>query len=194
MLFRGDDVKGILAGDITLAYRRWKRPSVKAGGTLRVPGGVLAIETVEIIEASDVSDKDARRAGRESRDSLLAELAKYPDGQLYRIRFRLAGGDDRVALREQAELSESELDAVLRSLARLDRHGGEAGAWTRKVLGAIARSPGERAADLAATLGYEKMWFKTHVRKLKTLGLTESLEVGYRISPRGQKVLTAMKD
>jgi hypothetical protein len=193
MLFRGDDVKGIFAGDITLAFRRWKRPSVKAGGTLRVPGGMLAIESVEIIEPSDISDADARRAGRKSRDSLLAELAKYADGKLYRIRFRLAGGDERVALREQTELGENELNAVLKSLSRLDRHGGSAGAWTRKVLGAIARSPGQRAADLAATLGYEKMWLKTHVRKLKTLGLTESLEVGYRISPRGRKVLTAMK-
>jgi hypothetical protein len=193
MLFRGDDIKGIFAGDITLAFRRWKRPSVKAGGTLRVPGGVLAIETVEIIEPSDISDADARRAGRESRDGLMADLGKYPDGQLYRIRFHLTGGDERVALREQVELSETELNAVLQSLARLDRHGGDAGAWTQKVLAAIARSPGKRAADLAVTLGYEKMWFKTHVRKLKTLGLTESLEVGYRISPRGRKVLTAMK-
>jgi hypothetical protein len=193
MLFKGDDVKGILAGDITLAFRRWKRPTVKAGGSLRVPGGVLAIEAVEIIDPSDVTDKDARDAGRESRASLLAALEKYPDGQLYRIRFRLSGGDERVALRAQADLSDSELEAVLQSLARLDRHGGSAGAWTRKVLSAIDKSPEQRAADLAATLGFEKMWLKTHVRKLKTLGLTESLEVGYRLSPRGRKVLAAMK-
>jgi hypothetical protein len=73
----------------------------------------------------------------------------------------------------------------------MDQHAAEP--WTRKVLLAIANSPGERAADLAATLGYEKMWFKTHVRKLKTPGLTESLEIGYRITPRGRKVLAAMK-
>jgi hypothetical protein len=193
MLFRSQDVKGIHAGDITLAFRRWKRPTVKAGGTLRIPGGVLAIEAVEVIEPSDVTDKDARRAGRDSRASVLAELEKYPDGELYRIRFRFGGGDDRVALREKAELSDTELNTVLQSLSRFDRHGGDNGAWTKKVLSAIARSPGQRAADMAATLGFEKMWFKTHVRKLKALGLTESLEVGYRISPRGRKILAAMK-
>ena len=34
--------------------------------------------------------------------------------------------------------------------------------------------------------------FKTDVRKLKELGLTESLEVGYRLSPRGEAVLRAL--
>lgn len=189
MLFRSDDVKGIFAGEITLAFRRWKRPTVKAGGTLRIPNGVLAIEAVEIVEPADVTDRDARRAGRESRAQLMAELEKYPDGDLYRIRFRLRGGDERVALREKADLSESELQTLLQSLARMDR----AGAWTRKALSAISRSPGKRAADIAGALGFETLAFKTRVRKLKALGLTESLEVGYRLSPRGRKVLTAMK-
>jgi len=193
MLFKGDDVKGILMGDITLAFRRWKRPTVKAGGTLRIPGAVLAIEAIDIIQASEITERDARRAGRESRASLLAELEKYREGELYRIRFQLRGGDERVALREHDRLSEDELRSVLQSLSRMDGHGGSAGAWTRKALQAIADSPGRRAADLAATLGYEMMWFKTHVRKLKTLGLTESLEVGYRLSPRGRKVLAAMR-
>ena len=40
-------------------------------------------------------------------------------------------------------------------------------------------------ADLAARLGRERLDFKTDVRKLKALGLTESLTVGYRLSPRG---------
>jgi ribosomal protein S19E (S16A) len=31
--------------------------------------------------------------------------------------------------------------------------------------------------------------FKRRVRQLKELGLTESLEVGYRLSPRGRAVL-----
>ena len=46
-----------------------------------------------------------------------------------------------------------------------------------------------RAGDLASALGYETAWFKTNVRKLKALGLTESLEVGYRLSPRGRAFL-----
>jgi hypothetical protein len=43
-----------------------------------------------------------------------------------------------------------------------------------------------RAPDLAARMGRETLPFKRDVRKLKELGLTESLEVGYRLSPRGR--------
>ena len=60
MLFKSADVEGILAGRITLAFRRWRRPSVKAGGTLRVPGAVLAIEAVDVIEPSAINESDAR--------------------------------------------------------------------------------------------------------------------------------------
>jgi hypothetical protein len=34
--------------------------------------------------------------------------------------------------------------------------------------------------------------FKRRVRQLKELGLTESLEVGYRLSPRGRTVLARL--
>jgi predicted transcriptional regulator len=54
------------------------------------------------------------------------------------------------------------------------------------VLGLIAERPATRAPDLAASLGRETAPFKADVRKLKELGLTESLEVGYRLSPRGR--------
>jgi len=47
----------------------------------------------------------------------------------------------------------------------------------------------EKVRALAAELGYETAWFKNNVRKLKALGLTESLEVGYRLSPRGRAFL-----
>jgi hypothetical protein len=59
------------------------------------------------------------------------------------------------------------------------------------VLRAIAERPGVRAADLAASLGRETQPFKLDVRKLKKLGLTLSLEVGYRVSPRGEAYLAA---
>jgi hypothetical protein len=192
VLFRSAELEGIRSGDITLAFRRWKRPTVKAGGSLRIPAGVLAIDAVDVVDPSAITDADARRAGRASRTSLIAELEKRAELTLYRVRFRLTGGDERVALREQTNLSADEMDTVLAALARLDRHGGH-GAWTRKVLDAIASAPATLAADLAASLGFEKMWFKTHVRKLKALGLTESLEVGYRLSPRGREVLSRME-
>ena len=58
------------------------------------------------------------------------------------------------------------------------------------MLELIAAHPGVRAPDLAARLGRETLAFKIDVRKLKALGLTESLEVGYRLSPRGQALRT----
>ena len=183
MLFRLDELRRIQEGEITLAFRRWRRPTVKAGGTLRTKAGVLAIDSVEPIAEEDVTDEDARRAGAPDREALLARLR--PDGRLHRVEFRLAGPDPRIALRERAQVSPAERAEIDARLARFDaasRHGP----WTRTVLGLIAERPGTRAPDLAATVGRETAPFKADVRKLKELGLTESLEVGYRLSPRGR--------
>ena len=62
----------------------------------------------------------------------------------------------------------------------------------RATLAMIATRPGVRAADLAASVGRERLAFKADVRKLKALGLTLSLEVGYRLSPRGRAYLAAV--
>jgi zona occludens toxin (predicted ATPase) len=76
-------------------------------------------------------------------------------------------------------------------LDRLDRLDRPA-AWTRATLGAIAVQPGRRAAEVAALVGRDIAAFKPDVRKLKALGLTESLEVGYRLTPRGHAVVAAL--
>jgi hypothetical protein len=183
MLFRQETLRGIEAGEVTLAFRRWRRPTVTAGGTLRTPAGVLAIESVEPVEEHSITEADARRAGAADRAELIARLR--PAGTLYRIEFRRAGPDPRIALRERAKLNEEERAAIDARLARLDaasRHGP----WTAKVLELIARRPATRAPELAAELGRETAPFKADVRKLKELGLTESLERGYRLSPRGR--------
>jgi hypothetical protein len=59
------------------------------------------------------------------------------------------------------------------------------------VLAAINAEPGRRAGDLAAAAGRETLPYKLDVRKLKALGLTISLPVGYRLSPRGGAYLAA---
>lgn len=188
MLFTHDDLRRIATGEITVAFRRWRRPTVKTGGMLRTGAGVLAIESVDVIDAEQVTDADARRAGRRDRAAALAGLRD--DGRLYRIGFRLAGPDPRIALRARVDLSDAEREELGRRLGRLDaasRHGP----WTAQVLRVIADRPATRAADLAAELGRDKAPFKADVRKLKELGLTESLEVGYRLSPRGRAYLGA---
>jgi hypothetical protein len=188
MLFRQDVLRRIGEGDVTLAFRRWRRPTVKPGGTLRTRVGVLAIDSVELVDEKHVTDADARRAGAADREALLAGLPG--EGPLHRIEFRLAGPDPRIALRERSDISPEERAAIEARLARLDaasRHGP----WTAAVLELIAERPATRAPDLAASLGRETAPFKADVRKLKELGLTESLLVGYRLSPRGRAYLSA---
>ncbi len=189
MLFKQRFLDGIAGGDITLAFRCWRRPSVKAGGTLHTAVGLLAIDEVAATDSDSLKAADAHAAGFADLTELRADLAAQRDGQLYRIRFRLIGDDPRIALREDAALTPEQLATLLAKLARLDK----AGAWTRATLQAIAEHEGRRAGDLADMLGRDKDWLKLHIRKLKNLGLTESLGTGYRISPRGRRVLSAMK-
>jgi hypothetical protein len=187
MLFNRRALDGIAAGEIDLAFRRWKRPTVKAGGTLRTRAGVLAIEAVEPTSERRISAADARRAGFASRAELLRSLR--PEGRLHRVEFRRIGDDPRAALRARAEITDSEREELDSRLARMNRARGEP--WTRRVLELIADQPETLAADLAASLGMEKLPFKRDVRKLKELGLTESLLVGYRLSPRGRAYLAS---
>ena len=185
MLLKRETLEGIAEGRITLAFRRWKRPTVRAGGELRTASGVLAIEAVEAISASDITEDDAHRAGYLERDALIAELNRRREGDLYRVALHLAGDDPRTALREQDTLDGDSIEAIAARLARFDRSSRH-GPWTETVLRLIETSPGVRAPDLAASLGRETQPFKRDVRKLKELGLTESLKVGYRLSPRGR--------
>jgi hypothetical protein len=191
MLFRPETLAKIAHGDVTVAFRRWRRPTVRAGGQLHTRAGLLAIDTVERIEEGDVTDADARDAGFATREEALRELAAGRDGQLYRIRFHLAGPDPRIALRNDAALTDDDVRALSARLERLDRASAH-GPWTCDTLRLIAEMPEVRAADLAEELGRERLSFKADVRKLKAMGLTKSLEVGYRLSPRGRALLALL--
>jgi hypothetical protein len=79
---------------------------------------------------------------------------------------------------------------VTLAFRRWDRARVREGTRLRTALELIAQRPAVRAPDLAASLGWETVVFKRYVRKLKELGLTESLDVGYRLSPRGAAVLS----
>ncbi len=185
MLFRRDVLDGIGAGEITLAFRRWRKASVRAGTRIRTAIGVIAITDVRIAEPAGITGADARKAGFASRAALLAQLAEGA-GDIYRVALKFEGADPRIALR-QALPSDVEADAIAERLARMD--AARPAPWTQRVLLLIAQKPGTRAADLAAEVGRETLLFKADVRKLKELGLTESLDVGYRLSPRGHAVL-----
>ncbi len=187
MLFQRHILDGIAAGTITRAFRLWRKPTVRSGGTLKTAIGVLRIAGVDAITPHDISDRDARLAGYASADDVRRTLPSGKDGTLYRIAFRLEGPDPRVRLRADDKLSAADLADMAARLARLDRRS--AGPWTLAYLKLIADSPGVLAATLAKQARCERDAFKRDVRKLKDLGLTESLEIGYRIAPRGRTVL-----
>ena len=182
MLFLAHHWGGLEDGTITVAFRRWRRPTVRAGGSLKSPGGLLAIDEVAPIEPADISDDEARRAGHPDRGSVLAALR--PEGTLYRIRFHRVGDDPRLELRARATLDEDELADLRTALGRLP--------WAVPTLQLIGARPGVVSTELAECMGLERQVFKQRVRRLKERGLTESLDVGYRLSPRGAAVLAVL--
>ena len=187
MLLKDDTIAGIRDGRITLLFRRWKAPRAKAGGRSRDARGV--VEVVSVQRAARLTEADARAAGHASLAALREDLARYDGpGELYRVEVRWGGADPRAALRANAKLAPKERAAIASKLARLDARA-DGGAWTERVLRAIAAQPAVVSTTLAAKLGMPRPDFKLRVRKLKELGLTESLEVGYRLSPRGREVL-----
>jgi hypothetical protein len=183
VLIRRPVLDAIAAGTVTCLFRRWERPRVRVGGTQRTAAGVLEFTSVDPVDEAGLTDEDAGAAG--FADLAALQRAQRGEGELYRIGVRLAGPDPRVALRAKRRLSKAERAEIDGRLARMDRASPH-GPWTAAVLELIAENPGVRAPDLAARMGRETLPFKRDVRKLKELGLTESLEVGYRLSPRGR--------
>jgi hypothetical protein len=191
MRFPPRTLAAIADDKLDLAFRRWRKPMVKPGGTQRTAIGLVGFTAVEVVPREAISDDEARRAGFGSVGELLGFLDRKPEGEIYRVSLRLAGPDPRVALRD-ALPDEAELADLERRLARLDRASSH-GPWTRQTLEAIAANPELRAGELAADMNRERLPFKVDVRKLKELGLTESLPIGYRLSPRGRAVLVRLK-
>ncbi|MET3924971.1 hypothetical protein [Devosia sp. 2618] len=181
MLINAEDFEAIASGRFDTAFRRWVRPTVKAGGTLTTAAGVLAIDAVDVVGLNAVTPEDLKRAGFETRSDLDAMLGSR-EGTLYRIRLRYLGEDPRAALRESAEISDADADAIAETLSRMDGSTP----WVRRTLELIANEPGQSAHELAKALDVPQVKFKGNVRRLKALGLTESLSVGYRLSARGQ--------
>jgi len=198
MLFKQSFHKGLATGSITLTFRRWSRPQVRPGGRYRLDArGVLEVDAIDRVRPAGITDAAAVRAGFPDRESLLAALAGRAPLQrgeaVYRVTFhyvRLA--DARVKLAADARLSAAEAAALAKRLQRMDaasRHGP----WTRDVLLLIEAHPRTAASRLASRLSRDRLAFKADVRKLKALGLTRSLDVGYELSPRGRALLRRLK-
>ena len=194
LLFKKAFFDGLVTGAITLTFRRWQKAHVKPGGRYRChPIGVLEVEAVQVVAARSITARDAAAAGFLSLDALVVYLTELgpldDDSPIYRVTLRHGGDGDRVAGALDEELSGDDVATLRERLARMDRDE----AWTKKTLALIAKMPRVAASKLAARLGRETAPFKADVVKLKKLGLTQSFEVGYEISPRGRAFLAAPK-
>lgn len=194
LLFQKAFHEGLVAGRVTVTFRRWAKPHVKVGGRYRChPIGVLEVHDVARVAISDISLADAVASGFESIDGLLAYMAGasdealLPSTEVWRVGLRHAGDGDRVTEAMDDLLSADDVATLVKKLARLDADG----AWTKATLAAIDAAPRVAASKLAVKLRRDRDELKTDIRKLKRLGLTQSFEVGYEISPRGRAFLAA---
>jgi hypothetical protein len=189
MMIRPAELAAIKAGAIDLAFRRWAKPRVVVGTRMRTGVGLIEVTSVERVSVTSLRAEDARRAGAPSLAALKQALAARSDDPAWRIGVAYAGPDPREALRSAVP----DADEIARITARLDRLDASSpyGPWTRETLDLIDLNSTVRAPDLAAQVGRETADFKKDVRKLKELGLTESLAIGYLLSPRGEAVVDA---
>jgi hypothetical protein len=184
---------GIHSGEVVLAFRRWNRSQVVPGHRYRTGIDMVEVESVDVVEPSSVDASQAREAGYASVGELLADLRGDPALPIYRLRLRrIDAPDPRDELAHAASLTEADVAAITAALARMDRSSSR-GPWTGAVLALIADRPGIVSTVLAETMGWERQDFKLHVRRLKQLGLTLSLDVGYRLSPRGESYLSYLQ-
>lgn len=196
LLFKKRFHAGLVSGDVRLTFRRWKKTHVKPGGRYRChPIGVLVVDAIDVVMAEDITHKDACLSGFDTRDELMEYLASGPEGALrpmspvFRIALHHGGDGDRVDIALEDELTPDDIRVIQEKLAKLDAKGP----WTGKTLRLIAKNPRVAASKLAKKQGRETLPFKEDVRKLKRLGLSQSFEVGYEISPRGKAYLAAKK-
>lgn len=193
MLFTADAWPGIRDGSITVTFRRWTRAQAKTGGRYRV--GRMLIEAVDVrqVPAASISDADSRASGATGRAEVLARLGHpQPGDSVWRVEFRHLGEDDRIVRRRDDALDAAAIADLRARLGRMDARC-PTGPWAMETLRLLAVHPGVVSTELATRVGQDRFVFKANVRKLKELGLTESLAVGYRLSPRGRRLLDAVE-
>ena len=188
MLIKRNVLEQIVEGKIDLAFRRWKRPTVRSGGRLRTAVGELAIDDVSIVTLDALTPEDARRSGFDTIKALRSELSRRSDGEVYRISLRFQGADQRIMLRTTHDLSDKDCADILAKIQRIGKRSGIDN-LSLQILTWIGTWPERRAQDLANEIGLEKPKLKNHVRNLKELGLTESMPTGYKLSFRGKRML-----
>jgi hypothetical protein len=92
--FSADLRDDVIAGDITVSFRLWQRPRVRAGGRYRVGPAEIEVDAIELVPFAAITPDDVRRSGEPDREALRRRAAHAgpiaDDTLLYRIEFHLA--------------------------------------------------------------------------------------------------------
>ena len=190
MLFSAATLRGLTEGRVNCTYRRWEVVRPKVGSRFTTTAGVVEVTSITPAQEEQLTEQDAADAGFESVAALVKWTSSKGRGDLYRVGIVLAGPDPRIALRDSDQLAAADVSALSARLDKMDRAAEQP--WTRGTLRQIQRLPGVVSTELAAEAGQERRAYKLRVRRLKALGLTESLERGYRLSPRGQAYIASL--
>lgn len=83
MLLKRELLEEIKAGRVDVIFRRWNRPTVKAGGTLKTRLGLLSIKSITDMSPGDVTETDARRAGFKDVPDFRRWLDTMKEGSLF---------------------------------------------------------------------------------------------------------------
>ena len=191
MLFTVDTLKKIKSGNVTQALRRWKRPTVKQGGTLITRIGQLSIDSIQKIQISQLDSSIINNCGISDFEKWRVKFYDKREGDLYLINFSIKGPDPRIVLRNDTSWTEKQLTVIMKKLETWDKNSTVP--WTESVMKFIHEHPQTRAADMGVQLNIEKHILKPNIRKLKSQGLTISHSVGYELSPRGLKLLELLQ-
>ncbi len=189
MLLSQQALDGIVSGEIDRVYRRWKRPAVVEGTRQRTSHGLVEVVGLRRVDESEI---EPGAAGYQTTEELLDDIRPPEPGRdLYEVQVRWAGEDHRLALRESTDIDDAAWKAIDGVVSGIGRRGGPTGIDLLRV---IAANPAKLAKELADEIGVERDVLKRRIRQLKEIGLTESLRIGYRLSPRGEAYLTRKQE
>ncbi len=199
LLFKSRFHEGLVSGDITLTFRLWPKARVKPGSRYRChPIGVLVVDAVDRVRIEEITDGDAERAGFQDRDALLAYLGEFSEtplsgsAEVFKVGLHYGGEGDFAATADEEEVTDDAFSQIFGQLAKMDG-SSQSGSWTHETLKLIESHPRIAASRLAAMVHRETKPFKADVVKLKKLGLTQSFEVGYDLTPRGRAFLQRLR-
>ena len=95
MQFSPDLRDRVADGTITVSYRLWTRPKVKAGGVYRSGAVKIEVDEIELLPFSSITDEDLAQTGESDLEALRGRAAHagpiHDDTLVYRVEFHVMG-------------------------------------------------------------------------------------------------------